>query len=373
MSRIQNWSPVLAIIALACTPEPAAAPTVSANPTSAHAATPAPNPSEPSTANLAIPTASAVSGASELTTSNPITHGADQLVLALTDARARHAGCDGFTGFGPLAAAASGPALINPCGPSIARVRCLETPDGYFVPVAAEDETCAWRLWFVPKSEDQAPVGSSEQYSEFDLEYTVDMFSQDFTGGGGVEAILIRGSAHPEGVGEGTRVLRRLPDGRTVDTPFDGMQDIDADGLADAILDHEMQINDYCGLQTDVWARFDRGGPTIAVHRLARGGFSMNDEVARKQRAKACAASGGPIIVRGAHGIVDEGETARRALCQAASGQSIVPMLSAIALACPTVHDVTRDCPTPRRSVCGLSEFLPGWLERVARVYSENP
>lgn len=345
-------------------------------PSSEHAA-PSPSASSGALASAPValapqpeaPEAALERGAPNLSIKDAVTEGGGPLIQALRDARDRGLGCPSFEDFGPAAANLRGPAVTNPCGEGIAHVRCLEMASGYFVPVSVKREECTWRLWFVPKAHEEHVLVVSNDYEEFDIAYTTDMFLEDFEGKGGVEAIVVRGYSHPEGVADMTNAVRSLADGRTLETQFERMTDVDGDGQRDAILTHHDQINDYCALYDDPWARLDRGGPSLVLHKLKGGGFSLDDEVARRQRDKDCKVKlEGTIIVRDRSGHVDENATATKALCQAASGRPVAPMLEEIKKACPDEHDHAKDCPKSRLSVCGLDQFLPRWLERVEQL-----
>lgn len=288
----------------------------------------------------------------------------NEVSAALADLRARGAGCPEFERLGPLVKNAHGPALVNPCGAGATHVHCSETATGYYVPVSVQRETCVWNLWFVARDRALAPVHGTEDYEEFDLQFTTNFVLDDFQGKGVQEAVVTRGFEHPEGVASGTQVVRHLPDGSILRTHFDAMRDVDGDGLLDGVMSFATELSAICDAHDDPWARISRGAPRLLFHRLPNRSFTLNDSVAIAERAKACKDSQGPVVtLKG--GRVSEQETARRAVCQVARGRSRKEVWGEIEQRCRTALDSTHDCPKPRPFACDLPVYLPGWLERV--------
>ncbi|HET7539611.1 MAG TPA: hypothetical protein VFK05_07060 [Polyangiaceae bacterium] len=212
---------------------------------------------------------------------------------------------------------------VNECSSEAARiVTCVETPDGVFVPVEQPLELCSYRLWFVPRDLARQPLPVSEVLEEFDLAFTVRLEADDLDNDGVVEALLIRGWSHPEGVGDGQEAYVVEPSGEQRRLPFHELKDVDGDGRSDAIVSFASTTN-AAGCESpdafQAWVPRTLYGPEMVLHRLSGFNFSLTDEVSRRARAKICRNSGASVVARRA-GEIDEDETVRRAACQLAEG-----------------------------------------------------
>src|SRR6188768_1430641 len=173
---------------------------------------------------------------------------------------------------------AQGVQRVNECSPDAARVvACVETPDGCFVPVEQPLDPCSYRLWFVPRDLARQPIPASEVLEEFDLAFTVRLQADDLDNDGVVEALLVRGWAHPEGVGDGQDAYLVEATGEQRRLPFWDLKDIDGDGRLDAIVSFESTTNAAACQLSDVfeaWVPRTLYAPEIVLHRQAGFGFS---------------------------------------------------------------------------------------------------
>jgi hypothetical protein len=244
---------------------------------------------------------------------------------------------------------------VNECSPEAARlVTCVETPDGFFVPVEQPLDPCSYRLWFVPRDLARQPLPVSEVLEEFDLAFTVRLEADDLDDDGVVEALLIRGWSHPEGVGDGQDAYVVEPSGEQRRLPFYDLKDVDGDGRSDAIVSFASTTN-AAGCESpdafEAWVPRTLYGPEIVLHRLSGFTFSLTDEASRRARAKSCKNAGTSPVARRA-GQVDEDETARRATCQLADGADPTMTERALAEACSRDYEVPADCKKRRPGVC---------------------
>ncbi|HKO47331.1 MAG TPA: hypothetical protein VJV79_06390 [Polyangiaceae bacterium] len=250
---------------------------------------------------------------------------------------------------------AQGVQRVNECSAAAARlVTCVETPEGFFVPVEQLPELCSYRLWFVPRDPARRPLPVSDVLEEFDLAFTVRLQAEDLDDDGVVEALLIRGWAHPEGVGDGQHAYVVEPSGEQRQLPFDDLQDVDGDGRIDAIVSFASTTN-AAGCEApdafEAWVPRTLYGPEIVLHRRSGFRFSLSDEAARRARGKACKDPGkNPVAHRA--GEVDESETVRRAVCQLADGGDPAAIGRALADACSRDYEIPADCKKRRRGVC---------------------
>lgn len=267
--------------------------------------------------------------------------------------------CSAFRGLGladgRARRKAQGVQRANECSPEAARlVACVETPDGWFVPVEQPLDPCSYRLWFVPRELARQPIPASEVLEEFDLAFTVRLQADDLDNDKVVEAVLVRGWSHPEGVGDGQNAYLVEPTGEQRPLPFNDLKDIDGDGLLDAVVSFTSTTN-AAGCEPpdafEAWVPSTLYAPDIVLHRQAGLGFSLTDEVSRHARAKACKNQGKNPVVRRA-GEIDEDETARRAVCQLANGADPKTIERALADACSRNYEVPTDCKKRRPGVC---------------------
>jgi len=268
-------------------------------------------------------------------------------------------GCAQFRGVelaeGRARRQARGAQHANECTPEATRVvTCVETPDGYFVPVDQSLDLCSYRLWFVPRDAARRPLPVSDVLEEFDLAFTVRLEADDLDNDGVVEALLIRGWAHPEGVGDGQDAHVVEPSGEQRRLPFNDLKDVDGDGRIDAIVRFASTTN-AAGCEPpdafEAWVPRTLYGPDIVLHRLSGFKFSLTDEVSRRARAKACKNPGtSPVARRG--GEVDENETMRRAACQLAAGGDPTTIGRALNDACSRDYERPTDCKKRRPGVC---------------------
>lgn len=250
---------------------------------------------------------------------------------------------------------AAGEPRMNECSDDAARVvACLETPDGLFVPVEQPAEMCRYRLWFVPREPTARLVPLSEAFEEFDLAFTVRWAAEDLDDDGVIEALLIRGWSHPEGVGEGQEAHLIEPNGDERRLPFDDLRDVDGDGRVDALFGFGDRAN-AAGCEPrgtrEAWVPRYLASPQLLLHRVQGFRFSLTDELARQGRAKACQSLGASVVARRA-GAVDEDETLRRAVCRLADGADPVAIGRELAAACTRDFEMPTDCQTPRPGVC---------------------
>jgi hypothetical protein len=272
---------------------------------------------------------------------------------------------------------AAGEQPINECSEEAARlVTCLETPDGFFVPVEQKAGLCSYRLWFVPREPAAKLVPVSEAFEELDLAFTVRLAVEDLDDDGGLEALLIRGWSHPEGVSEGQEAYAVEPSGERRRLPFDDLKDVDGDGRVDAIVSFGTRVN-AAGCEPpdaqEAWVPRDLVGPRLLLHRVQGFKFSLSDEVSRRDRAKACADLGASIVAR-RDGAVDEDETMRRAVCRLADGVAASGIGRELAVACTRDYEMPADCKKRRPGVCFWRSSLLALPEAFAtlRPWLEN-
>lgn len=291
-------------------------------------------------------------------------------LLALRDRGA------GFLEVGPLAEEQrrqrDGAERPNGCRPELAAVRVLETPAGWFVPVAPPDfAICSYELWFVPRAATAAakPARSTPAFEEFDLDFTVRMAASDFDDDGTVEAVLVRGWQHPEGVGDGQHVLVVEPSGERRETPWSGVEDLDGDGRLDALLAFSLTRNGAGCNDQVAWDPEQLVAPTFALRAVGGGRFSLTDPAARAQRAGVCR-DAGPLAVAVRRGQVDEDEVARRLLCRLADGEPPEALRAELAAVCLRRWSVPEDCAALRPGTCRFDDVLRGWLDELPGFFA---
>lgn len=260
----------------------------------------------------------------------------------------------------------------NGCSPKLDPVRVLETPSGWFVPVAPADfDICSYELWFVPRAgaATARPVRSTSVYKEFDLDFTVRMVASDLDDDGTVEAVLVRGWEHVEGVGEGQRVLVVEPTGEPRETPWSGVEDLDGDGRLDALLDFSLTRNGAGCDDQVAWDPEHLGAPTFALRAVGGGRFSLADPVARAHRADLCR-DAGPLAAAVRGGQVDESEVARRLLCRLADGEPPEALRAELAAVCLRRWSVPEDCTALRPGTCRFADVMSGWLDELPGLFA---
>lgn len=179
---------------------------------------------------------------------------------------------------------------------------------------------------------------------------------------------MVRGSYHPEGVSGGSTVHVHGRDGSVRMLPFELLRDVDGDGALDGVLLFETEEIDQCRIDSDVWARVGHRGPRLVAHRLADGGFSLDDEGARAARRDECAGAGGALLATDAAGRVDDGATARNVICQAADGRSNEEIRAELEREC--IPYDREDCPERRPRSC-FQRTLLAWADRIETVRRE--
>ncbi len=291
-------------------------------------------------------------------------------LLALRDRGA------GFLEVGPLAEERRQPpndkGRPNGCLPKLDPVRVLETPTGWFVPVAPADfALCSYELWFVPRAATGAarPARSAPAFEEFDLDFTVRMVASDLDDDGTIEALLVRGWQHPEGVGDGQHVLVVEPNGERRETPWSDVEDIDGDGRLDALLDFSMTRNGAGCDDQLAWDPEDLRAPTFALRAVGGGRFSVTDPAARAHRAGVCR-DAGPLAAAVRRGQVNEHEVARRLLCRLADREPPEPLRAELAAVCLRRRSIPEDCTALRPGTCRFADVLQGWLDELPGFFA---
>jgi hypothetical protein len=261
---------------------------------------------------------------------------------------------------------------VNECTKEAAALlTCFETPNGFFVPVAATEGICGYRLWFVPRGAG-APRPLTEAFEEFDIDFTVLFAPDNLDDDEEIEALLIRGWAHPEGEGESREAFAVEASGERRRLPFDDMKDVDRDGRHDAIYSFDDTFNAVgCAApdELDPWYPYQLTAPALLLHRVGTMKFSLRDDVSRAARAKSCAGVSGSVVARRA-GAVDEIETFRRALCRLAAGEDPLPIQRELESACPRAYAMPQDCKKLRPGVCVWRQEL---LHLSARLQALRP
>jgi hypothetical protein len=272
-----------------------------------------------------------------------------------------------FVELGPLAEEQrqrrSGEPRPNGCGAELPAVQVLATPAGWFVPVAAQDfAICSYVLWFVPREATARPVAAAPTFEEFDIDFTVKMLASDFDGDGTVEAVLVRGWAHPEGVGEAQTVVIVEPTGEVRETAFTDVEDIDGDGRLDGVIDYSTTRNAAGCDPNEAWDPEYLAAPTIAFHAVGRQRFTHTDEAARAFRSAACRdvrPLGGAVR----RGELNEDEVARRLLCRLADGEPAAVLRAELEPLCQRLPAIPDDCVALRPGACRFRDLLFRWLD----------
>lgn len=285
-------------------------------------------------------------------------------------------GCAQFRALGLAAGLArrkaEGQDRVNECTDEAAtRVACFETPTGLFVPVEQPDGVCSYRLWFVPRAPEQPTLPLTAVLEEFDISFTLLLGPDDTNDDGVTEALLVRGWAHPEGVGASQEAHSIESNGTERELPFSDFKDVDGDGRHDAIIDYSELTNDASCTSSsgelEPWVAQSLASPPIVLHRLRGFSFSLRDEVARQARAKRCENLGTDIIAR-RKGVVDEDETMRRVVCRLADGVDPARIRQALEAACSRDFQAPVDCKKPRRGVCYWRQALIGTPSAFQRL-----
>jgi hypothetical protein len=292
-------------------------------------------------------------------------------------------GCAQFRSLGLAAGLArrkaEGQDRVNECTDEAAeRVACFETPTGLFVPVEQPDGVCSYRLWFVPRASEQQAVPLTAVLEEFDISFTLLLGPDDTNDDGVAEALLVRGWAHPEGVGASQEAHSLESNGTQRELPFSDFKDVDGDGRYDAIIDYSELTNDGSCIppgEMEPWVALSLASPPIVLHRLQGFTFSLRDAAARQARAKRCENLGTDVVAR-RKGVVDEDETMRRTMCRLADGADPGAVKQALAAACTRDFQVPNDCKKPRKGVCYWRQALlstPAAFERLKPWLVESP
>jgi hypothetical protein len=199
---------------------------------------------------------------------------------ALTPLRAtppgNRLGCAQFRSLGLAAGLArrkaEGQDPVNECTEKATEVvACFETPAGLFVPVEQLDGVCSYRLWFVPRAPEQQAVPLTAVLEEFDIAFTLLLGPDDTNDDGVVEALLVRGWAHPEGVDESQEAHSLESNGVQRELPFSDFKDVDGDGRYDAVIDYSQLTNDgACSPPGEIepWVAHSLASPPVVLHRL---------------------------------------------------------------------------------------------------------
>lgn len=250
---------------------------------------------------------------------------------------------------------------MNECTDEAAqRVACFETPTGLFVPVEQLGGICSYRLWFVPRAAEQQTVPLTGVLEEFDISFTLLLGPDDTNNDGVVEALLVRGWAHPEGVDASQEAHSIESNGVQRELPFSDFKDVDGDGRYDAIIDYSELTNDGACTppgEIEPWVAQSLASPKLVLHRLQGLTFSLRDDVARQARAKLCENLGTEVVAR-RKGLVDEDETMRRTMCRLADGADPASIQKALAAACTRDFEAAKDCKKPRKGVCYWRQAL---------------
>ncbi|MGC4086697.1 MAG: hypothetical protein QM756_02140 [Polyangiaceae bacterium] len=203
------------------------------------------------------------------------------------------------------------------------------------------------------------------------LEFTVSLSVDDLDDDGVVEALLVLGSEHPEGVSSGELLYLVEPSGEQTPLPFDALRDQDGDGRLDATLGFHTLTN-AAGCEPpehfEAWVAAEIWGPTLMLHRLEHGKFTLSDAVSRAARQKSCAKPGGAVVALDKGGRVDETETLRRAVCMLADGGDAVSLKATVARACSVEYRAPDDCKRRRPGVCFWKSTLLEAFERFEAI-----
>lgn len=234
---------------------------------------------------------------------------------------------------------------VNECSAAAAALlTCFETPTGFFVPFAAVEGICGYRLWFVPRDREQEPLPVSEAFAEFDIDFTVRFAPDNLDADEEIEALLVRGWAHPEGAGESQDAFAVEPSGEHRRLPFNDMKDVDGDGRHDVVISFAPSMEDPCEPPEPVhWATIDLPGLELVLHRVSSFKFSLSDDVARGARAASCKNLGDSVVARRGK-AVDEQETLRRAVCRLADGEDPEAIQRALEAACSRERRIPAEC-----------------------------
>jgi hypothetical protein len=303
---------------------------------------------------------------------------------SVTDGCARFSSVDLATAKALRAQLGPGSASNECSAEALEKVRCLDTPDGYFVPVADRRSSamCAYRLWFVPRqAAGGAPVPVSDSWEEFDIQFTTRMVAEDLDADGVVEAVVARGYAHPEGVGEWVTLYLIDPTGEQSILPFSDMVAGDPTLGLDAVLSFDTTVN-AAGCEPpdhfEAWVASSISAPSLLLQRVAANRFSLQAPRSRAARVEACAELGGALVARGPDGLVDEQETLRRNVCRLAEGEEPAAVREALQQACTRDYEIPADCTKRRSGVCFWKSTLLGvpdtfdklkpWLEAPSRL-----
>jgi hypothetical protein len=292
-------------------------------------------------------------------------------------------GCAQFRSLGLAAGLArrkaEGQDRMNECTEAATEVvACFETPAGLFVPVEQPDGVCSYRLWFVPRASEQPAVPLTAVLEEFDISFTLLLGPDDTNSDGLTEALLVRGWAHPEGVGESQEAYSLESNGTQRELPFSDFKDVDGDGRYDAVIDYSELTNDGSCTpagEFEPWVAQSLASPPIVLHRLQGFTFSLRDAAARQARAKRCENLGTEVVAR-RKGSVDEDETMRRTVCRLADGADPAAIKQALAAACTRDFEASADCKKPRKGVCYWRQALlstPAAFERLKPWLVEPP
>ena len=250
------------------------------------------------------------------------------------------------------------------CENTIRHARCIEVIEGFYVPVVRNVwNDCAWTLWFVPKDR-RAPLMFRSKEFEGQLqesgEESMDLL--DFDGDGEVELVLVHHWCIGGNGNCGTDVFLARPSGEFLKTPFHWVADVDHDGSLDALLDYSFDHDNGPDDDPIIYK-----APRLLIHR-ARGGFSLQDDVARTYRKVACAdATNVPVVVHTPDDAIDEQAMFKRSICQVADGAASHPILAAIREACAE-RDSPFAGPTTTSRGCRNERMIVRTLESLEAV-----
>jgi hypothetical protein len=297
-------------------------------------------------------------------------------------------GCLVFEPLGPLAHCVTFSSKPEaPCRSSVELVRCQTARNGWYVPVAiavplaygipcrSDADPCIynWTLWFVPFDRRLPPKPLFEPHgdkTEDDLAFTTFMGVLDLDGDGLQELRLGRAWSHPEGVGSGEQAVGIDSTGaESVVTALDyRLKDADSDGQFDILLDFTHTENGAgCDAESDGgWNAIGVDGPSLLLHAVRAGQFTLHDEIARQGRLADCPSVG--LDVSQVHSLRGDDALARALLCAQADGASPATMHDAVDTFCSVPYDNQKDCSSPRRHVCRFPEVLHAWIDSLYSV-----
>jgi hypothetical protein len=258
---------------------------------------------------------------------------------------------------------------VNECSAAAAALlTCFETPTGFFVPFAAVEGICGYRLWFVPRDREREPQPVSEAFEEFDISFTVRFAPDNLDADDEIEALLIRGWAHPEGAGESQDAFAIEPSGEQRRLPFNDMKDVDGDGRHDVVVSFASSMVDPCSPPEPVHSvHLYLQGPELVLRRVAGFKFSLDDDGARRARAASCKDLGDGVVARRGR-AVDEQETLRRAVCRLADGEDPQAIQRALEAACQRAPKIPAECRALRPGTCLWRDDLLLVTKRMASL-----